>query len=198
MQFSEADGERILRQWKYMLLYFRADGQGSTKYALESFYILLQYYALLSPRDASRLIWNRSVKSKHGKGGNIPLDMALEHYNGILKVGLRNMGPNNTNEKAIDRFCQSLEINKQILGNFDTIAHTIRSQGKHKKGDVSTDLQKLVTELLDNRAMENIDGRKFKCYQGQPQSLLNGFNLSETFQWLYLHKSQSNCGLIAR
>jgi len=46
---SEADGERILRQWKYMLMYFRADGQSSAKYALESLYILLQYYALLFP-----------------------------------------------------------------------------------------------------------------------------------------------------
>ena len=72
---SEADGDRILRQWKYMLLYFRADGSASTKYALESLYMLLQYYALLSPRDAERLIWNRSVKAKHGKGRNIPLDM---------------------------------------------------------------------------------------------------------------------------
>jgi len=71
-----------------LLLYFRADGHASTKYALESLYILLQYYALLSPRDAERLIWNCPVKSKHGKGGNIPLDMSLEHYNGILKGGL--------------------------------------------------------------------------------------------------------------
>jgi hypothetical protein len=50
-------------------------------YALEGLTILCQIYALLSPKDAHRLIWNRSFKAKYDLGGNIPLDLALEHYN---------------------------------------------------------------------------------------------------------------------
>jgi len=146
---------------------------------------------------SSFLIWNRSVKSNHGKGGNIPLYMSLEHYNGILKVGLRNMGPNNTNHKAVDRFCQSLDVNKEILTNFDSIAGTIRSYGKHKKV-ISSDIQKIIVELMENKAMVLTDGRKYNCYDDHSQSLLQGFNLSETFKWIELHKKQSGSGLIAR
>ena len=181
-----------------MLLYFRADGAGSTKYALESIYMLLQYYALLSPRDAERLIWNRSVKARHGKGGNIPLDMALEHYNGIIKVGLKNMGPNNTNRKAVDRFCQSLEVNKTILANYDSMARTLRTCGKNKRSNNVIDLKKIVSELLDNKAMELKVGRRYTCYPKKQQSLLHGFNLSETFKWIEKHKKQSASGFISR
>lgn len=53
---------------------------------------MCQIYALLSPRDAHRLIWNRSVKAKSGLGGNIPLDLALEHYNRVLKQVIKKWG----------------------------------------------------------------------------------------------------------
>ena len=65
----------------------------SRKYALEGLHLLLQFHTILSPRDAHRLIWNRSVKAKHGMGGNIPLDLALEHYNRVLKEVIKKMGP---------------------------------------------------------------------------------------------------------
>uniref|UniRef100_A0A7M5X9Y8 DUF6589 domain-containing protein n=1 Tax=Clytia hemisphaerica TaxID=252671 RepID=A0A7M5X9Y8_9CNID len=120
---SEGDGDRILRQWKFMLLFYKADDPHSSKYCVEAFYLLIQYYALLAPQTAERLIWNRFSKSVHGPGENIPLDMALEHFNKILKNGIRNMGPNNSSQKAVDRFCKALvialNINKAILENFD-------------------------------------------------------------------------------
>ena len=53
------------------------DGAQSRKYALDGLHLLSQFYTILSPRDAHRLIWNRSVKAKHGMDGNIPLDLAL-------------------------------------------------------------------------------------------------------------------------
>ena len=81
---SEGDGQRIIRCWKFFLLFLKGDGQRSCKYALEGLNIMCQIYALLSPRDAHRLIWNRSVKAKSEMGGNIPLDLALEHFNRVL------------------------------------------------------------------------------------------------------------------
>ena len=76
---SEGDGLRILRCWKFFLMFLKADGARSRKYAVEGLHLISQYYAILSPRDAHRLIWNRFIKAKHGLGGNIPLDLALEH-----------------------------------------------------------------------------------------------------------------------
>ena len=80
---------------------------------------MCQIYALLLPKDAHRLIWNRSVKAKHRLGGNIPLDLALEHYNRVLKEVIKKMGPNATSEKAVNRFCKSIAVTKQLTNNFD-------------------------------------------------------------------------------
>ena len=99
---SEGDGQRIMRCWKFFLLFLKGDGQRSCKYALEGLNIMCQLYALLSPRDAHRLIWNRSVKAKGGMGRNIPLDLTLEHFNPVLKQLIKNMGPNALNEKDVN------------------------------------------------------------------------------------------------
>ena len=105
---SEGDGMRVIRCWKFMLPYLKEDEAGSRKYALEAFYLLAQVHSLLTPQAAHRLIWNRFFKSKPGSGGNIPLDLALEHYNILIKVLIRNLGPNGLNRNAIDRYCKSL------------------------------------------------------------------------------------------
>jgi hypothetical protein len=41
---SEGDGERVIRSWKFLLLYFHHD-KGSQKYSLEALYLMFQVYA---------------------------------------------------------------------------------------------------------------------------------------------------------
>ena len=53
------EGDRLLICIKMFLLHFRHNGSESTKYALESLYHLFQVYALLNPREAERVKWNR-------------------------------------------------------------------------------------------------------------------------------------------
>ena len=90
---SEGDGDRILRSWKYFLLYLRNEEMSAAKYSLEALYLLCQVNAILSPQAAHRLIWNRTVKNKAGLGGNIPLDLQLEFYNKVLKGAVRILAP---------------------------------------------------------------------------------------------------------
>ena len=66
---SEADGLRIVRCWKFFLMFMKMDGAQSRKYALEGLHLLSQVYTTLSPRDAHRPIWNRSVTAKHAWNG---------------------------------------------------------------------------------------------------------------------------------
>jgi hypothetical protein len=47
---SEGDGSRVIRNWKFLLLYFHHDGKSSNKYALEALYMMFQIYALLAPK----------------------------------------------------------------------------------------------------------------------------------------------------
>ena len=88
---AEGDGE-FFRCWKYFLMYLKHQGRSSTKYALEGLYLMFQVHALLSPRAAHRLVWNRSVKNKRGSS-NIPLDLMLEFYNRIIKEAVKKLGP---------------------------------------------------------------------------------------------------------
>ena len=55
---KEGDGARIMRQYKYIMLYCKADGSGSTKYSLECLYQFFMVHALLSPRNSERFVWN--------------------------------------------------------------------------------------------------------------------------------------------
>ena len=48
----EGDGERIIRQYKYLMLLCKADDSHSTKYALESLYQQLLVNGALSKSEA--------------------------------------------------------------------------------------------------------------------------------------------------
>ena len=72
------------------------DGSGSTKCALEALYQLFQLNALLTPRDAEKLFWNRSVNIQGGPGNNVPCDLGLEHDNHLFKDICGGLGANVT------------------------------------------------------------------------------------------------------
>ena len=87
---KEGDGAQVMRQYKYFLLYYRADKSHSTKYALDILYQFFLVHALLSKRDRERFIWNRFVNNHGVKGENIPLDEDMEHINNFVGQGIRN------------------------------------------------------------------------------------------------------------
>ena len=185
---SEASGDRILRQWKFILVTLHADGS-SEKYILEALYLLLQYYCILSPQAAEQLIWNMSCKSSPGPGKNIPLDMALEQYNNILKTGIRNMGPHNTNPKSVDRFCRALVVNKTIIENFDKMSKLSRRVGSHREKKAVNDIERIVNQLLENNALTKCKTRRYQFYNNMPCSIFDGFNFNTLFSWIENHKN---------
>ena len=185
---SEADGLRILRCWKFFLMFLKVDGARSRKYALKWLHLISQVYAILPPRDAHRLIWNRSIKSKYGMGGNIPLDLALEHYNRVLKEVIKKMGPNASNQTAINRFCKCVSVNKQLMDNFDMDCKVIKQSGLHVQKKCLGDFKKIVQELVVNNLFKCSAGRTYKYFNGCSPSLLSNFNLHEMFRWINGHK----------
>ena len=44
---AEGNGERILRCWKFFLMYLKHQEGSATKYSLEALYLIFQAYALL-------------------------------------------------------------------------------------------------------------------------------------------------------
>ena len=84
----EGDDERLVRCIKFFMLHFFQDGSGSTKYCLEALYHMFQINALLTSREAQRMVWNRTVNNKGGLGNNVFMDLDLEHDNTTI-MGLK-------------------------------------------------------------------------------------------------------------
>jgi len=126
--WREGDGGRLVRCWKFLLLHFR--GNGRTKYALEAFRLISQTSAVLSPRSAHQLTWNRTCNPKGGHGNNIPLDLENEFLNRVFKDDINTFRANITT-KSVDRSSQSLKRMNDTLENFDRMTHVHRDSGRH-------------------------------------------------------------------
>ena len=88
----EGDSPRILRFWKFMLIYYKHAGHH--KYALEAFNFLAQVNVVSSPRMKKQLLWSRVVNIRGGAGNNIPVDLHNEHLNRKLKDIISGVGAN--------------------------------------------------------------------------------------------------------
>lgn len=91
---KEADGERILRYWRLLLVVFKSTSHRN--YAKEAVNLLYQYHYSLSERQKMQLLWSRCVNTQGFQGKNIPCDLYMEHLNRRLKTVIRGMGGNIT------------------------------------------------------------------------------------------------------
>ena len=132
---KEGDGARIMRQYKYIMLYCKANGSHSTKYALECLYQFSVVLGLLSQRDSERFVWNPPDNNTGKKGDNIPLDEDTEHDNYAIKQSIRNLGPNVT-ENAVQRISYARSPTASILGNLDDSIKRQLPSGKHSHGSL--------------------------------------------------------------
>ena len=80
---KEADGDRILNYWKFLLVLFKSTNHHN--YSKEAVNLLLQYYYKLSERQKAQLLWGRCVNTKGLPGCNVPCDLHMEHLNRRLK-----------------------------------------------------------------------------------------------------------------
>eukprot|EP00795_Rhopilema_esculentum_P007329 gene7329-13060_t len=143
---------------------------------------------LLSERAAFRMVWNRFSKTKHGWGGNIPLDLALEHLNRLLKNVLRMLGPNATNQKAVDRYCKALMTRKSLIDLWDKSSSFIKQSGKHTMSCADGDLRKIVKELIECHALRKIPKRRYQYFKRVKSSLIANLDMTSLFAWIEKHK----------
>ena len=66
---KEGDGERCLRNWKLLMLYFRSRNRGM-KYAFEAMRLLTCTKALFTEQIAHRIIYGQFMNAKGGPGNN--------------------------------------------------------------------------------------------------------------------------------
>ena len=194
---SEGDGERIIRCWKFLLLHFYADGSSSTKYAIEALFLQFQQQALLSPRQAYLQKWNRSVNRHSSIGKNVAFDLDLEHDNNHLKEAMRKLGPN-VSESSVSRICGSLKIARETIENISRECQVMKRSGKHFVASAKKDNDKLVENLILNKAFLFSNGRKYKTFTDCKRSALHNLNMADMCRWINQHKHEIKIGRTAR
>ncbi|KAL5510576.1 hypothetical protein EMCRGX_G006142 [Ephydatia muelleri] len=177
----EGDGNRVLRCWKYFLLFFCATKHKN--YCIEAFNLQMQYYYILPKRYAEQMLWGRFINSEGGPGHNIPADLHMEHLNKLLKGTICHLGANKT-PQAIIRAGKALGALKYILEEFE------RSTGvwvttNHTTWSEAEDLMTMVTELSQNKVFSHKPGRKHQIFPSiQCNKLLESTNQKKLDLWM--------------
>lgn len=195
---AEADGERILRCWRFLLLHFFVDGSGSVKYAIEALYLQFQQKALLSPKEAYLQKWNRSVNHHGVLGKNVAFDLDLEHDNNYLKQAMRKLGPNVTSN-SVGRICGALQIARKTIENISHECHVMQRSGKHFTTSSRKDLIKVIQALIQCDAFQkSTEGRRYKCFPNCKRSALHNIDMADLCKWINKHKYDIKIGRTAR
>ena len=192
----EGDGPRIMRQYKYLLLYCKAD-KHSSKYALECLYQMFLINTMLSPRDAHRYIWNRSVNNHGILGKNIPLDLEVEHSNHYLKQAVKNLGPN-VSPASISRICKSEKCARTIINTLQESVKKCFKSGKHTNKNTDEDLKTIVEKLVENHVFEKQNDRTYQSFNNFDRNPLLGLDMSMVFKWINEHKENIKRNIKAR
>ena len=187
---KEGDGKRVIRCWRFILPYLKADEAASRKYALEGIYLLAQIHVLLPPRDAHRLIWNRFVSTKSGLGRNYPIDKEMEFYIRAIKLIIRNLGGNAEKKTILDRYANSLTFNSELVRSYDDEVGSLKKSGRHTAQNITSDLQKVVKQLMEQDAFTRHPRRKYRAMENCPMSLLSKLDIGDLFTWINDHKKK--------
>ena len=179
----EGDGGRILRCWKFMLLIFKASNK--TKYSIEAFNLLSQYYFILSKRLSKQLLWSRTVNVHGQPGKNIPMDLHMEHMNRMFKNAISKLGPN-TIDKSLERTGKALKLLNEILHNYDKATGIPIESGYHTFKSKTTDLNKIIKQLQSSRVFHPTANRKHRQFRNFKGSIMDTLDKTVLKEWMIL------------
>ena len=97
-------------------------------------------------------------------------------FNNTIKNVIRWLGPNSTNQKAVDRFAKALTVNKKLLDKYDQNYRLRGRSGKHSVTSVAKNLGTIVECLMKNDVLTSKKQRKYLYFTGIRQSLLDDFD----------------------
>ena len=179
---KHGDGERIIRLYKYLLLYFKIDNR--TKYAFQSLHLLAQVNDLLPPALAHELKWNRTVNHLGNVDSNIELDRELEHRNKYAKAELCHMQGKVT-DRSIKRVSRSYQNIEDIIKDFDNDVNEERPSGRHTIPNWDTDVKELAEQYTTAGLLTYQPGRYHSRFPAFPKNCLTKINALGLTQWAY-------------
>lgn len=186
---KEGDGERLLRVWNFLTVFYWANNHN--KYALAALRLKASQLGLLTPREAHRLKWNRFASRKGGKGKCISRDLLVEQVNMVSKECIREMGAPNINSSSIESSTKAtgsllllLQQSKQDLGQ--------GTRNTHHTNKIKQ--RTFVTVLEQVHSKSNVfnfkTGRKYTCFPEIRNDLYAGVNVPRLYRWIWRHRKR--------
>lgn len=181
---AEGDGNRLIRCYKVVLLFdFKFK---HTKYAYILLLLLVKIYALLSKTEAALLVHNRFVNKKGKRGGNIPLDLHMEHLNLGLKKLLQAMGVKIT-EAAAQRCARSITVMNEVMDSVYEECSKSHRSGYHGNKSSKETVQSIVNDLLQGNVFQFKPGREgYKAFKTFKSNILD-IDYRDFFSWIKNH-----------
>ena len=139
----EADGERIIRCWRYFLPRFRCSNR--TNYSV-AFNLLFEYEYTMTPRMKQQMMWEHTVNVRGKPGRNVSMDLHMEHINKECKQAMGSLG-SNVGDKAVSRIGQSIGELMKVTQQFDPVNKLHDDSRRHPRRSVQLDMEKLLEQL---------------------------------------------------
>lgn len=181
----EGDGERLMRCWRLMLLYFTYSGH--KKYALEALSLQAAVSATANTRLAKELLTSRFVNSQGGPGKNIPTDLFMEHLNRTLKDYYPSLGAN-ISDSTIVQIAKSLKTLMDISSNFDHTFELHPESLHHTSMSSKKDRDLILAQLTDSRVFEYIPGRFHPTFRNIKSHISECVNVDKLVAWVRDHQ----------
>jgi hypothetical protein len=184
----EGDGPRVIRCWKFMLLHWRHAKH--TKYSLEVLHLIAGIHSTASERIAHELTWCRFINPRRIPGGNIPIDLFMEHLNRTLKDYLMGLGPN-VSETSIVQTSRSLQNLMEISAHFDEICTIHQDSIYHTSKCYGRDLDLILEELTSrSRVFDYVPGRFHRSFRSIKPHISQNIDVDKLFSWINKHKAK--------
>ena len=178
---QHGDGRRIMRLYKFLLLFFKLEGR--TKYSYYSLYTLAQAFYLLPPSLAHELVWNRTNNTRGKVDSNVENDRIVEHHNKTFKLDCRDFQGKVTS-KSITRASHSYNVMNNIMDKCDHELHVKKPSGKHFKPNIESDVKALAKQFGSRNIFTKQLGRSYKAFPSFNRHLLEGLDMPLLVEWI--------------
>lgn len=145
-----------------------------------------QLNALLTPREAHSLRWNRTINLKGGFGRNVAIDQVMEHNIRETKELMYAHGANLTFSFAQTYSRASYPI-KETIFNFDHELKLQKQSSKHKRRK-DEDIFLVIKTLQQVNALMEIPGRTHQGVGTIPKDPISSLDFNDLSLWITKHK----------
>ena len=152
------------------------------KYAYVVLLFLAKICAILTEKLAFEALQNRCFNNFGKAGGNVPLDLRMEHLKKLLKIALEQLTSNITDASA-QRVAKSLSTLEKVLSMIDSDCNLGPRSGYHSSKNLEETVVTITKVLHDINEFEIQPVRSYNTFKGFKRNLLHKLDYREFHSW---------------